>query len=470
MRSGSDLEYLDEYAAGLRESLIEYLEVLIRDTSADAVSKVAEIVENNSEELEHNYLKYMSSNIQLNAVSGNEGFMSQLVQSYLRWAGGFAIESREQIDNYLENESEIGRLMARINYPPYLVSNAVRTFKYWVLEKLSESASSRSDFEETFFYVSKLIDAGVSYREINYYCESAGYYRTEEAFRSTWLTQDLGVEKEKQKACLMEWANEILSSVHFPDNDVQLSSLDGSEFGLWVKHKAPLIFTNDPRLKSISEVVEIVDRSILSEVENSLRNGAPVSPNKIRSLQTRIASIRDSLSAMFEHYSLIEGARDDLTKLLGRRFLPTVLKREIKLQFEGQDKGLVLLLLDIDYFKKVNDSYGHQAGDIVLRQIARIIQDSLRGSDFAFRYGGEEIMIVLTGTKEDIGIRVAQNISSRIKALEIALNDKEKVNVTVSIGVAAFNGEPDFELLIKRADDALYRAKELGRDRIEVGS
>ncbi len=127
---------------------------------------------------------------------------------------------------------------------------------------------------------------------------------------------------------------------------------------------------------------------------------------------------------------------------------------------------LSLLLIDIDNFKKVNDTYGHPAGDEVLRHVARRLNESLRKSDSAARYGGEEFAVVLTETGWEGALAVAERLRLNVCASAV-VHDKDQIPVTVSVGVAELTkdvGGAKAEL-IKRADKALYEAKHIGKNR-----
>jgi diguanylate cyclase (GGDEF)-like protein len=126
-----------------------------------------------------------------------------------------------------------------------------------------------------------------------------------------------------------------------------------------------------------------------------------------------------------------------------------------------------ILMIDIDHFKRFNDTRGHQAGDEMLRLVADVIRSFLRASDVAARYGGEEFLIMLTETEQDGALRVAEKLRGGVE--ELRLQDKKAV--TISIGVASFpdNGD-DVESLVREADVALYKCKRSGRNRVALAS
>ncbi len=124
-------------------------------------------------------------------------------------------------------------------------------------------------------------------------------------------------------------------------------------------------------------------------------------------------------------------------------------------------------MFDIDFFKNVNDTYGHEAGDVVLTKVASIIKNSTRSSDIAARYGGEEFVLMLCGTLEQ-SCEVAERIRQQVENTLI-VHDGREIRVTISIGIAAyrFDWEKETEL-VKRADKALYESKENGRNQVTI--
>ena len=131
-------------------------------------------------------------------------------------------------------------------------------------------------------------------------------------------------------------------------------------------------------------------------------------------------------------------------------------------------KNLSILFFDIDFFKKINDTYGHDIGDIVLKEVAHTIADSLRGGDTTARWGGEEMVAVLLGANEVDAKKKAEEIRQLVANL--SFNEAPDLSVSISIGVATALPGIKLDELIKRADMALYRAKETGRNKVVVYS
>jgi len=157
---------------------------------------------------------------------------------------------------------------------------------------------------------------------------------------------------------------------------------------------------------------------------------------------------------------------DALTGLYNRRYMETHVGTLVD-QALARGKPLSVLVLDIDYFKSINDTYGHDAGDDVLQDFAIRIRKSIRGIDLACRYGGEEFVVVMPETDMAVATMVAERLRRRIAGEPFAIQKGARtIEVTISIGIAALGPNDDAAAVIKRADQALYRAKRTGRNRV----
>ncbi len=171
---------------------------------------------------------------------------------------------------------------------------------------------------------------------------------------------------------------------------------------------------------------------------------------------------------------LRSGFTDVLTGWHNRRYLNVRLKEELA-RARRDRFGIVCLMLDVDHFKRVNDNWGHAAGDAVLRELAHRIESQVRASDVAARYGGEEFVVLLPNTEVASARLLAERVRAAISKTSIDLACGNTVSVTVSIGISeVYPGPSDVDLktvgdsLIARADVALYSAKSAGRDRVMV--
>ncbi len=157
---------------------------------------------------------------------------------------------------------------------------------------------------------------------------------------------------------------------------------------------------------------------------------------------------------------------DELTAVGNRLAYNNTIKTEVQ-RAHRYEKQLALLVIDIDFFKRVNDSYGHDVGDLVLIEVAKAIGQMLRESDTLCRYGGEEFVVILPETDGEMALQMAERVRLAIKELS---SSDVPTQITISVGVTALTKWDSETTLMKRADSALYRAKDQGRDRVELAN
>lgn len=154
---------------------------------------------------------------------------------------------------------------------------------------------------------------------------------------------------------------------------------------------------------------------------------------------------------------------DSLTGIANRREFSAILAREVD-RAKRYGTPMSLAMYDLDYFKRVNDTFGHDVGDYVLQTVTGLVKENIRANDVVARWGGEEFMVLMPQSD----VQAARNASEKLR-LAIAAHHFDKVgSLTASFGVAAFEPQDDLNSLLKRVDDALYRAKEQGRNRVEI--
>jgi len=156
---------------------------------------------------------------------------------------------------------------------------------------------------------------------------------------------------------------------------------------------------------------------------------------------------------------------DPMTGLNNRRFLEEYVETLVA-NVHRRKAALSIMMLDLDYFKMVNDTYGHDAGDAVLKALSKVLRQAVRASDLVIRYGGEEFMILLQDTTSENADIVAENIRASVEKLEVQAGNV-RIKKTISIGLADFPTDSEtFWQAVKFADVALYQAKDSGRNRV----
>jgi diguanylate cyclase (GGDEF)-like protein len=200
---------------------------------------------------------------------------------------------------------------------------------------------------------------------------------------------------------------------------------------------------------------------------------APDAPALNQARRNFAQTVADSVSQALANLKLRERLRDQsirdvLTNLFNRRYLEETFERELR-RAERDGLPVGVLMLDIDYFKRFNDDFGHAAGDEVLRALGRLLNRQVRVEDIACRYGGEEFTLVLPGCSLEVTCARAEQLRAQVHELHISHAGTPLGGITVSIGVAAFplHGATDL-VLLRAADAALYQAKQAGRNQVRV--
>jgi diguanylate cyclase (GGDEF)-like protein len=227
------------------------------------------------------------------------------------------------------------------------------------------------------------------------------------------------------------------------------------------------------RSVQFGDALDAPQRDLLNEIASLIRF-ADDRDERVCELKSRLDSMeRANLDLTLKNRALSEiSARDSLTGLYNRWYVMEKIESEMNRSIR-HGSPVSLIMLDIDHFKRVNDSFGHSAGDRVLRSVGQVLRDSCRVYDVAGRYGGEEFCIVLPETRVGSTSVVAERIRERLEASRFEVG-ADSVVVTASIGIAGVDsseveGALSSSTLIDRADLALYAAKHHGRNRVEMG-
>ncbi|HOX06040.1 MAG TPA: GGDEF domain-containing protein [Planctomycetota bacterium] len=232
-------------------------------------------------------------------------------------------------------------------------------------------------------------------------------------------------------------------------------------------------FEDAARLRSLGLVtcvplVQQADGDRPAQLEGLLLLGERLAGGPMGPVEKRMLGLLGQAVAITFHNEMLyrRSIIDDLTGVASRGHFDAHLNQEINRIKRYGGRGICLVMVDLDHFKKVNDTHGHQAGDAALRKAAAVLRDTVRTVDMVARYGGEEFAVILLEIERDKAQEVAERLRSRIEAARVECGGVE-LGITASFGVACFpdDGE-DKQKLIGAADSALYRAKASGRNRV----
>lgn len=405
----------------------------------------------------------------LNDRSTKRFLTNNLIQDHLHnelkswlWETLTAKENDDARLDVVARQHDVGSAHARVEVPMTLVNSAMLVIKEVIMEKLAEQTSIDANEKLEFtILINKLLDASLNIVNESYLEDRVSYERRAQEFRSNTSAHEAAIELERVKGSMLAWMGRFMTDMVTGNisKDCDIAHL---EFALWIRHK--LVYTSNS-----DKLVEKA-QTILVEMEEALGQICKADQEQRQQLAMNLNKLTNECSWVLSQISEMNvesAAREDaLTSLIERRFLNPILQSETHLSLKTQ-QPYTLMMLDIDNFKKINDIHGHQSGDKVLTSVGHLLKRSLRVTDYAFRYGGEEFLIVMPETSLDSAKLAAEKILNRVRELDVVLDNERCLKTTISIGLAEFDKHPDYEYVIKKADEKLYQAKHNGKDRYE---
>jgi two-component system cell cycle response regulator len=248
------------------------------------------------------------------------------------------------------------------------------------------------------------------------------------------------------------------------------SVLRKPRLSVYSKHIHQSLFTESQSLQSVAILPLIRQDKFIGTLNLGSR-----SPDRFQSdMGTQfLQHLAAVISACIENARLQEnvkqiGLLDPLTNINNRRFFDQRIEEEVRLS-QRNKTPLSCLFIDLDHFKTINDTHGHQAGDIVLKEVANVLADIMRTTDVLARYGGEEFVILLANTDKSASYEIAERIRKRVEDTRFKVTRKDTLSVTLSIGLAVMNKQSNLKTgtqLVNVADQAVYAAKVSGRNRV----
>ncbi len=440
-------------------------EAVYQSVDAYTRGQVAAVVADSATQLVDAFYSTLLADAEAGPRLSHEIVSTRLHNGMKHWLKGLlCVRDQGDIDVLMATQKKVGEVHARVHIPIHLVMAGARILKNEIAQRLRASDLDGMAASVATQYVCNLFDLAIEQMSRAFMRDINRGARNDEAYRLFALGQNISTERERQRAALLEWSQAVLIGLHYRAPEQALPRLAASEFGLWLQHKGAVLFESAPALRQITGAVSRLDDTVLPRMMQGESHESGTLPDQVRELQELVARIKHLLNGLFDMVAEIESGSDPLTNVLNRRFLPSVIGREISLA-QRQRSSFSVLLLDIDHFKAINDQHGHSGGDQVLRQFAEVVHQTCRSSDFVFRYGGEEFLVVLVDTGRDAALAAAEKLGREIRRHRFAIAETGALHVTASIGVATFDGHPDYAYLIDRADKALYQAKQAGRDR-----
>lgn len=399
---------------------------------------------------------------------------SKLQQTLNQWIlDSFEVPLKNSYETMIQKHQTVGQVHSRVGIPSWLIMRGIREIEKKIFELLPAYAEENEVFKtasknhifEIASYMIQVLSFSSEIMCRTYESNLEVKNDMKHTYRLFSAMQDVATQKEKQRGSLLDWENELMFKVFSQALNFSHQALSKSEFGLWFIHKAAYAFSSSEQVNVIIKVIYQVD---LLNQDIALCDDHALALQIIHNIREKNREIINLVDQLFQVSDYIRSGNDALTQLLNRRYLNTILSREINFSRKNTSP-LTMLSIDADHFKKINDQYGHAAGDLALQFLAEVILEHARGSDYAFRVGGEEFLLLQVDNDIAKAKITAENILSRVQNTKIQTQNGTSFNFSVSIGVVNYDGHPDYQRFLDAADAALYAAKNAGRARVIVG-
>jgi len=431
-------------------------------------AQIRSIIDPHAEDIVHKFYREMLGNSEAVTFLNNDMVKHRLRKAMVHWINIAFLyrDSEEEREEYINYQVSIGHIHARIDIPVGLVNYGMFFFKKHIVALLLDSKLDREELNKATLLTSQVLDCALGIMNQSFQGDLMVNEKDSESFKLQFTTHNLAFDCERLRTSLSDWMRDLLLTIqqerfepaHFP-------TIRSSNFGLWVTHKAKLFLSNRSEYTNLIQLLDDSDEALMMLIKEYEDGGRR--KEILKNLNGYISNAIWLLGDIAKEIIEKDNGRDSLTRLFNRRYLDTVLRHETECSLQN-DLLYGLLTIDIDFFKKVNDTHGHDAGDKVLVQLADILTRHVRAGDFVFRLGGEEFLIVLGGISLPIISGVSEKIRNAVEMHDFIVNESQSIKVTVSIGTAIHDGHPDFNRTIKHSDLALYEAKNTGRNRICV--
>jgi len=439
---------------------------LHQEANAPLLAEISTLVAPEAQEVAQHFYRRMLNNDHAMKYLSHDEVKFRLHAKMTEWIIDlFKIKSTEtEIEQHIEKQIQVGIIHARIGLPISLVSYGMTLIKDYVCALLIGSDFSREKLSRAIMLLDGLVDSSHSLINESYIGNTVVGEKNAQSFRLHISGHTLAFDCERLRSSLLDWLRGVLMALH--QNVAELESIPTiyySDFGLWVIHKGKLILGDRGELTNLLACIDDIDK-IMQQLICCKRNNLPftLEMNQLSQYVSRAIWLLGNISKEIVE---IDSGRDVLTKLFNRRYLETVMRHEVEFSIKYKLR-FAMVYVDIDHFKKVNDRYGHENGDIILTELAELLLQRVRSSDFIFRMGGEEFLIVISDVKQKEVMQIAEQIRSHVENYRFNLTNGTRLALTVSLGVSIHDGHPDYTKTMNKADTALYQSKNNGRNQV----
>ncbi|HHL5643718.1 TPA: diguanylate cyclase [Escherichia coli] len=409
---------------------------LVEQADPPIRAKAAEIAVAHAHYLSIEFYRIVRIDPHAEEFLSNEQVERQLKSAMERWIINVLSAQVDDVERLIQIQHTVAEVHARIGIPVEIVEMGFRVLKKILYPVIFSSDYSAAEKLQVYHFSINSIDIAMEVMTRAFTFSDSSASKEDENYRIFSLLENAEEEKERQIASILSWEIDIIYKILL-DSDLGSSlPLSQADFGLWFNHKGRHYFSGIAEVGHISRLIQDFDGIFNQTMRNTRNlNNRSLRVKFLLQIRNTVSQIITLLRELFEEVSRHEVGMDVLTKLLNRRFLPTIFKREIA-HANRTGTPLSVLIIDVDKFKEINDTWGHNTGDEILRKVSQAFYDNVRSSDYVFRYGGDEFIIVLTEASENETLRTAERIRSRVEKTKLKAANGEDIALSLSIGAA----------------------------------
>ncbi|HCG3111365.1 TPA: diguanylate cyclase [Escherichia coli] len=355
--------------------LVEQADPLIR-------AKAAEIAVAHAHYLSIEFYRIVRIDPHAEEFLSNEQVERQLKSAMERWIINVLSAQVDDVERLIQIQHTVAEVHARIGIPVEIVEMGFRVLKKILYPVIFSSDYSAAEKLQVYHFSINSIDIAMEVMTRAFTFSDSSASKEDENYRIFSLLENAEEEKERQIASILSWEIDIIYKVLL-DSDLGSSlPLSQADFGLWFNHKGRHYFSGIAEVGHISRLIQDFDGIFNQTMRNTRNlNNRSLRVKFLLQIRNTVSQIITLLRELFEEVSRHEVGMDVLTKLLNRRFLPTIFKREIA-HANRTGTPLSVLIIDVDKFKEINDTWGHNTGDEILRKVSQAFYDNVRSSDY----------------------------------------------------------------------------------------
>lgn len=371
------------------------------------------------------------------------------------------------IQKLIDQQKRVGAVHANVNVRLNQFLYGYSILKREIYGQIHLALAQRPDFAELYLFLGHIFDLLATVIGDAYFSHESIHEHNEFLLKTKGFTANTAIECERLRSSLLDWLRNALNLLYQTPNlrlDA-LPKLQFSNFGLWVIYKADLLSASTKVQAELKKQVEEIDYTLLQAARYRSEAHEQNFLQAVVALNDAVSKTSWYLSQLVDQLVELDTGMDPMTRLFNRRYLETIMRRQTDIARQT-NLPYAILLFDLDRFKQVNDTYGHPGGDFVLKQFAELLMLHTRTSDFVFRYGGEEFLVILGNVTGNAALAAAERIRVACEKFKFNTLLGQAIAITCSAGVAVYDGHPDPAVVLNAADQALYQAKTQGRNRV----